>query len=107
MLLTAPITGCCTGRIIYGFGHSYVASNGPIRGFPVEDIKKELAELEGVYSRMGMAVVVITLNSDQTTEDKVLRDAGYSHSRWISKKQHPETKLRVYYKPLDQLNKGA
>ncbi|GAG73066.1 unnamed protein product, partial [marine sediment metagenome] len=39
-----------------------------------------------------------TTNSTQRVANKVLKELGFFHSKWMYKAQHRSTKLRVWWK---------
>ena len=92
---------CCTARVVVGFGETGTASVNTGRQTTEIELNTQLDAKEKYAKSIGNAVVIITLNSDQKTGDKVLRSRGYKHSKWMSKTQHPQQKLRVYYKALN------
>ncbi len=93
---------CCTAKIIADFGESIVAEGGdrPVTLEEVTDYLKEKIDryANGIFS--GYAVLVAITNSDQKTASKALRQLGFKHSTWMQKKQHPDTKIRLWWYPL-------
>jgi hypothetical protein len=90
---------CCTMKVLAGFGQSMVAEGGPvnrseqeIRGF----IEGEKA------ANANMAALVVTTNDEQTTVNKVLRELGFKGTKWMTKKQHSETKVKIWWLPLNE-----
>jgi len=51
----------------------------------------------------GNAVVIAFTNNKQREGNKLLREVGFKRTKWMSKTHHPETKLRLWWKQLDQL----
>ena len=100
-LISRAFPACCTAKIIAGFGETATASVNTSQETTEEELNTQLNSMEKYSKDCGDAVVIITLNSDQKTGDKVLRSRGYKHSKWMSKTQHPKQKLRVYYKALN------
>lgn len=100
-LIARGFPECCTAKVIAGFGETGTASINTYQDTTEEELNTQLNSMENYSKDCGNAVVVITLNSDQKTGDKVLRSRGYKHSKWMSKTQHPLQKLRVYYKALN------
>lgn len=90
---------CCTATVARGFGESIYAEDGNDE-VSNEQIDVFLKNAEEVQRDLGMAVIVATTNNQQTTANDVLRKRGYKHSKWMKKKQHPHTKIRLWFKPL-------
>ncbi len=90
----------CTVEIITGFGEESTAypSIKPTgkwtEAFLRESIVRELEK----HSLKAMVVAYTTQN--QELANKVLKELGFQHTRWCSKEQHPETKLRMWWFPL-------
>jgi hypothetical protein len=103
MLLTKPYPGCCTARIISGFGGTMTAEINRLATPSYDLLHKEISYQQRYLKGAGFAVVSATLNSDQKVADKVLRDLGWKYSRWITKRNHSDKKLRIYYKDLSEV----
>jgi len=86
---------CCTARIVYDFGGTRLS--GMDTEPTNENVLKRQIKDEMRWSSRGRLFVAIT-NSDQKTAAKVLRELGFSHSKWLSKAQHSETKMRLWWK---------
>lgn len=101
MQLTS-FAGCCTAKIITGLGGTATAEHG--RGLNITDrhMKELLREKVDYCRRMGYAVVTITTNNQQEQANRVLEEEGWEGSTWMSKTQHPETKLRLWWKPTQE-----
>jgi hypothetical protein len=91
------ITGypnCCTAYCIYSFGESFVSGTGAFQ-VSYESMK---AEMEYKIRNYGTRLLTAITNDDQSTIVRVLRDLGFEHSTWMSKRQHPETKIRLWWR---------
>ena len=66
----------------------------------VEKIGLLLAREERYAKRIGNGIITCITNSEQKNANKALNIAGWRHSRWCSKSQHRETKIRLWFKPL-------
>ena len=90
---------CCTALIAADFGESMLAYGGD---FVVDEkhLTKKFKENIEFYKNMGKAMLVATTNNEQKTANKVLKSLGFRGSKWMSKKQHPETKVKLWYKHL-------
>ncbi len=87
---------CCTGHVILelggtGTGAGYYSN----RDNTEQDIKAFIHKSISAYP--SHAFVAITTNNQQVLANKVLRELGASSSPWMSKKQHPETKVRIWW----------
>lgn len=90
----------CTVEIIAGFGEeptAYISIRAEEKWTETslrEAIVRELNE----HSRKALVTAYTTQN--QELANKVLKELGFQHTRWCSKKKHPETKLRMWWFPL-------
>jgi hypothetical protein len=96
-------TGCCTAQVIAGFGQTV---NGdwefrPDEVLSTSQIKAGLGILLNRARRSGQAVVTVTTNDKQVNANKALNEVGFESSIWMSKTQHPETRLRLWWFPLN------
>lgn len=99
-LANSAFPNCCTGTVVFGFGGSIVAGNS--RNFTkVEEIMDSLLEIEEQYARSGYAFLSATTNNEQTLANEALEKAGFESSGWMSKKKHPETKVKLWWKPIN------
>ncbi len=87
---------CCTAKLIIDCGQSLVAEGGAY------DVKEETAYkwvknqlLDEKYRRLAM--MIVTTNNEQTSVNGALLSLGFSHSKWQSKLDHPNTKLRLWW----------
>lgn len=90
---------CCTARVVCDFGQEE-NSDGRHRLISKETLIEDLKEQIDQYKRYGMATLVATITSDQKEAKKALKECGFKYSKWMKKKNHPETRLRVYWKEL-------
>lgn len=91
---------CCTAKIISGMGKGRETSSdqysfGFVYPESVEVIEKYLKEQIKKYERLGLLVVIT--NNTQNHANKALLNLDFNHSRWISKKQHIDTKDRLWW----------
>ena len=86
---------CCTARILSDFGGTRLSAGD--REPTNEDEMRAWVQQRMSYAARGQVFVIIT-NSAQDIANKVLRELGFSHSKWMSKAQHRETKMRVWWK---------
>lgn len=92
--------GCCTAGIVVGFGQTNTAEYGRHAEYTVTEIIAELTREEVLHKDLGYGILTCTTNNEQKNANKALKIAGWKHSRWCSKGSHPETKIRLWFKPL-------
>jgi hypothetical protein len=91
----ASFPGCCTAHVLHNLGGSQLSA-----GRKSPHTKKDLRDwiqLQ-VDSYAGRRCFVVMTNDDQTAANSVLKELGFKHSRWMSKQQHPESRLRLWWK---------
>ena len=95
--------GCCTAMVLCGLSGTATAEYGPVRKVEKETIKKHLSLLINAFKKEGrMGILTATTNNNQETANQALRELGFKHSRWCSKKQHPNTKVRLWWLPVNE-----
>jgi hypothetical protein len=101
--------GCCTAKIVTGFGqtetaeYEYRPTDNPYLEageLPVNAIEGKLRSLERRRRARGDAVLTAITNNEQVNANEALLNQGWQHSGWMSKTQHPNTKVRLWFKPL-------
>jgi len=93
---------CCTGKILVDFGGTHI-SEGKKFTIPPEKIKREVISFLNNQKAYSMhAFVCATTNSEQKEANFVLKELKFHCSRWMSKNQHPETKVRIWWMPLSE-----
>lgn len=100
-MISKSFPHCCTAKIIMDFGESAVAEGGNFEVDPEELEHKIVRKIEfyaneDVFGETVALVTAIT-NTEQKTANKVLRKIGFKHSKWMDKKAHPETKIRLWW----------
>ena len=94
---------CCTGSILGSFGENEHASGYYSIERPLTAVHiRERIKQEALANR-GHAFICITSNDKQPVLNSVLRDMGFEHSKWMSKRQHPSTKVRIWWKHVPTL----
>lgn len=91
---------CCTAMILSQFGESEVAEGG----YEEQNFKRLKSYIEHnlkAIRSQGFAMVCVTTNNEQKITNKVLLEIGFKHSAWMSKTNHPETKIRLWWYPLE------
>lgn len=91
---------CCTGVVIARFGESVAAEGG-------EFDQNEVLLCGFIYNKLdelrdlGYAFASCTTNDEQHTTNMMLTDIGFKHSKWMIKGMHPETRVRLWWLPLN------
>lgn len=97
--------GCCTANVLSGFGNSETGmrtGDVPAGGYTPEQFERMVQQKIDYYlGTMGRAILTATLTDEQVKEAKVLKKLGFKHTRWIKKRAHRETRLRLYWKEAD------
>lgn len=89
---------CCTMKILSDLGGTAISDFGN-KDYSTEDIKIELLGRIKNDSR-GMACFVVATNNEQKNANRALKELGFKHSKWMSKDNHPETKVRLWWYPI-------
>jgi hypothetical protein len=95
--------GCCTAKILTGFGQTETAEYAfrPENPEPsVEELKKEFGSRLNAYT--GGAMFVVITNDEQVNANKALQECGFHSSYWMSKNNHPDTKVKLWWFPLEE-----
>ncbi|AFU62955.1 hypothetical protein D305_gp13 [Pseudomonas phage UFV-P2] len=90
---------CCTGDIIIGFGKTKTGDG--VSQLDAADLTdKSLAHDLAIRMRQcaysGRAFLTCAINSDQQVANRVLRELGWKPTRWMKKRNHPDTQVRVW-----------
>lgn len=105
------VENVCSAKMIAGFGQANTTSYAAVQVSDSEVTEDALRE--GIRKRvmehqkdthMGLArmAMLVAYTSDlQVLANKVLKEQGFQHTRWMSKGKHPETKLRMWWFPLN------
>jgi hypothetical protein len=96
-------TGCCTAKILTGFGQTQTADWDfkPDGVLSVEVIKARLGKvLNEIMVYDGVATVIT--NDQQANANQALEECGFLSSDWMSKKQHPETRIKLWWFPINE-----
>jgi hypothetical protein len=98
--------GCCAAEVMFNFGGHANCAVGKYNKRTVDEIKIWIQKIikarriSGFFPEtiLDPTFVVIT-NDGQTSANKALRELGFSHSPWIKKKQHPDSRIRIWWLP--------
>ncbi len=93
---TASFPNCCTATVLYDFGGTHI-SGLDRQPTNENDLRTWIQERMRYATGSGRLYTAIT-NSDQKVAAKVLRGLGFSCTKWMSKQQHSETKMRLWWK---------
>jgi hypothetical protein len=85
---------CCNAHILNDFGGTQLTSGKKKTG----TYGQLLEDLDHYIKSYGNKCLVAFTNSEQVLPNKALRYMGFKHSVWMSKAQHPETKLRLWWR---------
>ncbi len=97
-------TGCCTAKVIVGLGQTFTAEYEGKDDISVEDLTHALTYEVKRAKLRGMAIVTATTNNEQKTANKALKLAGFKWTPWCSKTQHRETRVRLWFKPTQEVS---
>lgn len=100
----ASIPSCCTAKIVSYF--QTAAAVGPEHQYPGLNIGNSKQDLLNEMLRQkhnGQAMVIAFTNDKQKDANKMLKEIGWKSTKWATKTQHPETRLKLWWFALDQL----
>lgn len=98
---TKHIPYCCTGELIVDFGETDVSEGGN-KKITVTDCKKYIKDRLESFVNDNKAFIMVITNSEQKAACKALSNLGFSKSPWMSKNQHQETKVRIWWKHIQK-----
>lgn len=87
--------GCCTARVLHDLGGTGLSA-GRKSAHDKLTVKKWLANK--VKDHKGLSCLVIMTNNQQATANTALKELGFECSDWMKKAQHPESRLRLWWK---------
>ena len=87
--------GCCTAKICHDFGGTDL-SEGITGEISRERIRGWLTVK--IVEHTGSNCLTVITNSEQKTANSVLLELGFKHSKWMSKMQHSESKIRLWWR---------
>lgn len=92
--------GCCSAKLIVGFGGTVITSVGSARQPNKGWLKHQLKQEIGYIKRDGNGLAVAYTNNQQTVANEVLQEMGFFNSGKVSKRKHPETQVIMWWLPL-------
>ena len=101
-MIVREFPACCTGKVMVGFGQTETAEYG-IRPdgneLPVEKIKAEIGRHLNLMT--GKPFLSAVTNDQQVNANQALEECGFLSSDWMSKRQHSETKVKLWWFPIE------
>lgn len=102
---TKAYPNCCTAKVLVGFGQTTTADfeirpEGNL--LTVEQIKAQLGQSLNIQRMEGRAMVSCVTNDKQINANIALEECGFQSSDWMSKQNHPETKIKLWWFPLNE-----
>jgi hypothetical protein len=95
---------CCTAQVLVGFGQTETA-DWAIRPnnneLSVGKIKARLGQQLNQVKNLGHAVCTAITNDEQVNANQALEECGFLSSDWMTKENHPETKLKLWWFPVN------
>ncbi len=87
----------CTVEIIAGFGEEETAYHSirPDGKWTESSLRDAIIRELNEHRHKAMVVAYTTQN--QSIANEVLKDLGFQHTRWCSKKKYEETQLRMWW----------
>lgn len=99
-LQSRSFPGCCTMKVLAGFGETYTADYD-LRGTKSEEEIRAFLQRE-VRGPSKFGIAVVATNSEQKLANKILEEEGWSCSPWAKKTQHTETQVKLWYKLINE-----
>jgi len=98
------IPSCCTAKILSYFQAGPAV--GPEDMYPGRDIgtSKEALLNEMLQQKQnGQAMFIAFTNDKQKDANVLLKEVGFKSTKWATKTQHANTRLKLWWFALDQL----
>lgn len=93
----SDFTSCCTGHILSGMGYTNTGDwESQRHNRERTDIQVALAVREKQLMVTRHAFITCAINSEQKQANRVLLKMGWKPSKWMSKAQHHNTKVRLF-----------
>ena len=100
---------CCTAHIAVGFGETITAETdyyGP-KCESAEVAEKWLRQQIRFVKRSHHAMVVVITNNQQHKANDALRKIGFQSSQWMEKRQHAQTKDRLWWADANKFDNNG
>ena len=102
---TKAYPNCCTAKVLVGFGQTETA-DWDIRPdgneLSVLEIKASIGSELNAYGMPNMAMLSCITNDQQVNANQALEELGFLSSYWMSKQAHPETKVKLWWFPINE-----
>jgi len=98
------IASCCTAKILSYFQTGPAV--GPEDMYPGRDIgrtKEDLLREMREHKEAGQAMFIAFTNDQQKDANKLLKEVGFKSTKWATKTQHANTRLKLWWFALDQM----
>ena len=95
MLKVKDFPMCCTSKVLCDFGGTSVADGYVGAHVKTKDLEKEI--LRAIWDYGHHCLTAFT-NDQQKKANKLLLKHGFQHSVWMSKSQHRNTKIRLWWR---------
>lgn len=93
----SAFTSCCTGHILSGMGYTATGDwESQRHNAQRTDLQFALDVRDKQLTFSRHAFITCAINSEQKQANRVLLKMGWKPSKWMSKLQHPQTKVRVF-----------
>lgn len=94
--------GCCTGSVITGLGACSTQDYQARGTNPVNLTDLQFAEAlrQQLNNQRGSAFVSAVTTNEQEQANRVMLKMGWKKSKWLHKRQHSETQVRLWYWPI-------
>lgn len=101
-MLRKSFPSCCTAGVLVGMGRTSVGDgesqiHSPNRADIDLVVAQELRRQMRWELAEGHAMLTAVVNSDQKQVLRVALKMGWKASKWMSKRQHQETKVKIIY----------
>lgn len=101
-MLRKEFPSCCTAGILIGMGRSSVGNgesqiHSPTGWDSDLEVAQELKRKMRTEQDLRHALLTAVVNSHQKQVLRVALKMGWKASKWMSKEQHPETKVKLIY----------
>lgn len=103
-----PFAGCCTARILTGFGQTFTAEHQyrPEQPYTEKTMFQELLSHLETAGRNNVATVISITNSDQTIAATVLPRAGFVEvQKELAKRQHADKTISTWVYTVTDKNR--
>ncbi|UMO76489.1 hypothetical protein DNAM_640 [Pseudomonas phage BroderSalsa] len=93
----SDFVSCCTGHILSGMGQTTTGDWGSQRhNMERNDLQFAIAVRQKQLTVTRHAFITCAINNEQKQANRVLLKMGWKPSKWMSKIQHHNTKVRVF-----------